>query len=94
MYIFSKRHCNSFCRFGLSQLKYKWCIPMNDLKPNDIDPLLIIERKPKRIALERHLRPTTITPSLGYTLVLNACYTLSGAVVAATMAHFIWSLVY
>ena len=66
---------------------------MNDLKPNDIDPLLIIER-PQRIALERHLRPTTITPTLGYTLVLNACYTLSGAVVAATMAHFIWSLVY
>ena len=67
---------------------------MNDLKQNDIDPLLIIERKPKRIALERHLRPINSTPSLGYTLVLNACYTLSGAVVAATMAHFIWSLVY
>jgi len=66
---------------------------MNDLKPNDIDPLLIIER-PQRITLERHLRPTTITPSLGYTLVLNACYTLSGAVVAGTIAHFIWSLVY
>ena len=67
---------------------------MNDLKQNDIDPLLIIEREPKRIALERHLRPTTNTPSLGYTIVLNACYTLCGAVVAATMAHFIWSLVY
>ena len=66
---------------------------MNDLKPNDIDPLLIIER-PERITLERHLRPINNTPSLGYTLVLNACYTLSGAVVAATMAHFIWSLVY
>ena len=66
---------------------------MNDLKPNDIDPLLIIER-PQRITLERHLRPINSTPSLGYTLVLNACYTLSGAVVAATMAHFIWSLVY
>lgn len=66
---------------------------MNDLKQNDIDPLLIIER-PQRITLERHLRPINSTPSLGYTLVLNACYTLSGAVVAATMAHFIWSLVY
>ena len=66
---------------------------MNDLKPNDIDPLLIIER-PERITLERHLRPTNITPTLGYTLVLNACYTLCGAVVAATIAHFIWSLVY
>ena len=93
MRFFSKRHCNSFCRFCLSQLKYKWCIPMNDLKQNDIDPLLIIER-PQRITLERHLRPINSTPSLGYTLVLNACYTLSGAVVAATMAHFIWSLVY
>jgi len=67
---------------------------MNDLNQNDIDPLLIIERPHKRIALERHLRRSTSTPSLGYTLVLNACYTLSGAVVAATMAHFIWSLVY
>ena len=67
---------------------------MNDLKPNDIDPLLIIEREPKRIALERHLRPINSTPSLGYTLVLNACYTLCGAVLAATIAHFIWSLVY
>lgn len=66
---------------------------MNDLKQNDIDPLLIIER-PERITLERHLKRPTSTPSLGYTLVLNACYTLSGAVVAATMAHFIWSLVY
>ena len=66
---------------------------MNDLKQNDIDPLLIIER-PERITLERHLRPINNTPSLGYTLVLNACYTLCGAVVAATMAHFIWSLVY
>ena len=66
---------------------------MNDLKPNDIDPLLIIER-PQRITLERHVRRPTITPTLGYTIVLNACYTLSGAVVAATMAHFIWSLVY
>ena len=66
---------------------------MNDLKQNDIDPLLIIER-PERITLERHLRPINNTPSLGYTFVLNACYMLSGAVVAATMAHFIWSLVY
>ena len=66
---------------------------MNDLKPNDIDPLLIIER-PERITLERHLRPINNTPSLGYTLVLNACYMLCGAVLAATMAHFIWSLVY
>ena len=67
---------------------------MNDLNKNDIDPLLIIERPPKRIALERHLRRSTSTPSLGYTLVLNACYTLCGAVVAGTIAHFIWSLVY
>lgn len=67
---------------------------MNDLKQNDIDPLLIIERTPKRITLERHLRPTTSNHSLGYTIVLNVCYTLSGAVVAGTMAHFIWSLVY
>ena len=66
---------------------------MNDLKQNDIYPLLIIER-PERITLERHLKRPTSTPSLGYTLVLNACYTLCGAVVAATMAHFIWSLVY
>ena len=66
---------------------------MNDLKPNDIDPLLIIER-PQRITLERHLRPINSTPTLGYTLVLNVCYTLSGAVVAGTIAHFIWSLVY
>lgn len=66
---------------------------MNDLKPNDIDPLLIIER-PERIALERHLRPINSTPSLGYTIVLNACYMLCGAVLAGTMAHFIWSLVY
>lgn len=66
---------------------------MNDLKQNDIDPLLIIER-PERITLERHLRPVNSTPSLGYTLVLNACYTLCGAVLAGTIAHFIWSLVY
>ena len=66
---------------------------MNDLKPNDIDPLLIIER-PERIALERHLRPGNRTPSIGYTLVLNVCYTLCGAVVAGTIAHFIWSLIY
>jgi len=67
---------------------------MNDLKQNDIDPLLIIERTPKRITLERHLRHINSTPSLGYAIVLNVCYTLSGAVVAGTMAHFIWSLVY
>ena len=66
---------------------------MNDLKQNDIDPLLIIER-PERITLERHLRPGTSTPSIGYTLVLNVCYTLCGAVLAGTIAHFIWSLVY
>lgn len=66
---------------------------MNDLKPNNINPLLIIERA-ERITLERDLRPGTSTPSLGYTLVLNVCYTLCGAVVAGTMAHFIWSLVY
>ena len=66
---------------------------MNDLKQHDIDPLLIIER-PERITLERHLRPTKSNPSLGYTLVLNACYTLSCAVVAGTIAYFIWSLVH
>ena len=67
---------------------------MNNLKQNDIDPLLIIERTPKRITLERHLRRPTSNHSLGYTLVENVLYTLCGAVVAATMAHFIWSLVY
>ncbi len=63
---------------------------MNDTKQENINPKLVVARP----TVKRHVRGASVTPSLGYTIVLNVCYTLCGAVVAATMAHFIWSLVY
>ena len=62
---------------------------MNDTKQENINPKLVVSRP----TVKRHVRGASVTPSLGYTIVLNVCYTLSGAVVAGTVAHFLVSYV-
>ena len=62
---------------------------MNDTKQENINPKLVVSRP----AVKRHVRGASVTPSLGYTIVLNVCYTLSGAVVAGIVAHLLVSYV-
>ena len=56
---------------------------MNDTKQENINPKLVVSRP----TVKRHVRGASVTPSLGYTIVLNVCYTLSGAVVAGQIAY-------